>query len=84
MKSQLIERWLPTPAAADALGCSAIHLKRQRDTHGGFLQAGVHYSLGVSRTAPITWNVEACRQAMHRRGLMARASEEHVNPPRLR
>jgi hypothetical protein len=81
MTYQPIERWLPTPAAAEALGCSAIHLKRQRDIQGGFLQAGVHYSLGVSRTAPITWNVEACRKAIHHRGLMARNPKQPAPAP---
>jgi len=80
MTYQPIERWLPTPAAAEALGCSAIHLKRQRDIQGGFLQAGVHYSLGISRTAPITWNVEACRKAIHHRGLMARNPQQQATP----
>lgn len=73
MPSRNHDQWLPTPAAAQALGCSAIHLKRQRDTHGGVLQGGVHYALGISRTAAITWNVEACRKAMHHRGLLARS-----------
>ena len=34
---------LKTPQAADALGCSVSYLKRQRDTHGGFLGLGKHY-----------------------------------------
>lgn len=82
MTYQPIERWLPTPAAAEALGCSAIHLKRQRDIQGGFLQGGVHYSLGASRTAPITWNVEACRKAIHQRGLMARNPQHRAPTPK--
>ena len=64
--------WLPTRPAAEALGCSPEHLKRQRDIYGGFLEAGVHYNLGSSVTAAITWDVEKCRAAFHRRGLQAR------------
>ena len=64
--------WLPTSRAAMQLGCSPEHLKRQRDSKGGFLEAGTHYSLGMSVTAPITWNVEAVREAFHRRGVCAR------------
>lgn len=64
--------WLPTPQAALELGCSAKHLKRQRDIAGGFLEAGVHYALGPTCTSPNTWNVEAVRTAFHRRGLAAR------------
>ena len=64
--------WLPTPAAAQALGCSQKHLKNKRDSHGGFLVEGVDYRLGCSVTAPITWNVERCRDAFHYRGKLAR------------
>ena len=64
--------WLPTSRAAMQLGCSPEHLKRQRDTKGGFLEAGTHYSLGASVTAPITWDVQAVREAFHRRGVCAR------------
>jgi hypothetical protein len=64
--------WLPTRPASEALGCSPEHLKRQRDIYGGFLEAGVHYNLGSSVTASITWDVEKCRAAFHRRGLRAR------------
>jgi len=39
-------QWLRTPMAAMALGCSQNHLKRCRDTHGGFLVGGEHTSLG--------------------------------------
>lgn len=61
--------WLTTRPASEALGCSPEHLKRQRDIYGGFLEAGVHYALGSSITAPITWDVELVRAAFHRRGL---------------
>ena len=67
-------QWLPTRPASEALGCSPEHLKRQRDIYGGFLEAGVHYNLGSSATASITWDVEKCRAAFHRRGLQARGA----------
>jgi len=64
--------WLPTTKAALELGYSAKHLKKQRDIAGGFLEAGVHYTLGPTKTSSNTWNVEAVRAAFHRRGLKAR------------
>ena len=68
----VIPTWLPTRPASKALGCSPKHLKRQRDICGGFLEGGVHYILGSSKTASITWNVEKCRSAFHHRGLQER------------
>jgi hypothetical protein len=76
MTSSLLTTWLPTTRAATALGCSPEHLKRQRDSHGGFLESGHHYALGSSVTAPITWNVDAVREAFHRRGLKARSLQK--------
>lgn len=63
--------WLPTPAAALALGRSTSYLKRLRDTHGGFLESGKHYCVAPSSNAPITWNVELVRQELNRRGMGA-------------
>ena len=45
------QQWLQTPEAATALGCSQNHLKRCRDSHGGFLVGGEDYILGISHTA---------------------------------
>lgn len=64
------QQWLRTPAAAVALGCSQNHLKRCRDSHGGFLVGGEHYILGCSHSAAILWNVDAIRQAWHYQGIM--------------
>ena len=72
---------LLTRPASEALGCSPEHLKRQRDIYGGFLGAGVHYHLGSSVTAAITWNVEKCRSAFHRRGLQARGEACPISTP---
>ena len=66
------ELWLPTPAAAVALGCSQSHLKRSRDNAGGPLEGGTDYCLGSSSNAPITWHVERCRAKFHRAGLQVR------------
>lgn len=68
--------WLKTPQAALALGCSQGHLKRCRVSHGGFLKPHIHYSLGSSCTAPITWNVTQVRRAFHLRGLKVRTGEQ--------
>jgi len=64
------QQWLRTPMAAAALGCSQNHLKRCRDTHGGFLVGGEHYLLGSSHSACILWDVEAIRVAFHYRGML--------------
>ena len=69
MKNQY---WLPTKAAADALGISTDSLKRHRDTAGGFLEGGKHYNLGPTLNSSITWNVELIRQAFNARGMRAR------------
>jgi len=63
--------WLPTPAAALALGRSTSYLKRQRDSHGGFLESGKHYAVAPSSNAAITWNVDLVRYELNRRGMEA-------------
>ena len=63
---------LLTTATAAALGRSPDYLKRLRESHGGFLEHQVHYWLGHSPNAPITWNVEAVREAIAKRGIQAR------------
>ncbi|MCP9943046.1 hypothetical protein KBY70_11660 [Cyanobium sp. ATX 6E8] len=69
------QQWLRTPVAAMALGCSQNHLKRCRDTHGGFLVGGEHYILGTSHSAAILWNVERIRAAFHHRGVIRQRGE---------
>ena len=69
------QQWLRTPMAAMALGCSQNHLKRCRDTHGGFLVGGEHYILGTSHSAAILWNVDAIRTAFHYRGMVRQHGE---------
>ena len=64
------QQWLRTPTAAVALGCSQNHLKRCRDSHGGFLVGGEDYILGPSHSAAILWNVEKIRAAFHYRGML--------------
>ncbi len=66
------KQFLPTAVAAPSVGCSVNHLKRQRDTHGGFLVAGKDYFLGSSRSSSILWNVPSIREKFHKRGLAAR------------
>ena len=73
--SALLQTWLRTPAAAIALGCSQNHLKRCRDTHGGFLVGGEDYILGPSHSAAILWNVDAIRSAFHHRGMLRQRGE---------
>ena len=65
--------WLPTPDAALALGRSTSYLKRLRDSHGGFLESGRHYSIAPSSNAAITWNVDAIRSELNRRGMERQA-----------
>ena len=72
------QEWLPTPAAAIALGCSQSHLKRSRDSHGGILEGGVDYCLGASTSAPITWHVERVRAKFHHHGQLLRAGDSVI------
>ena len=51
MKTDL---WLPTKAAADALGISTDTLKRKREICGGFLEAGHHWCAGATPNSPMT------------------------------
>ena len=67
------QEWLPTPAAAIALVCSQSHLKRSRDSHGGPLRSGTEYRYQGGSSAPILWNIEACRDRFHHHGQLIRA-----------
>jgi hypothetical protein len=68
--------WLPTRDAALALGRSTTYLKRLRDTHGGWLESGVHYAVAPSSNASITWNVPLIRDALNRRGMNYRKNSQ--------
>ena len=72
-----IECWLPTAAAAAALGRSPDTLKRYQEARGGFLEIGRHYALGPHRNSPITWHVPRIREAFNERGMAARVAEAH-------
>jgi hypothetical protein len=67
--------WLPTRDAALALGRSTTYLKRLRDTHGGWLESGVHYAVAPSSNASITWNVPLIRDALNKRGMNYRKEQ---------
>ena len=56
--------WVTTTEASRLLGRSASFLKRQRESHGGFLESGTHYALAPSSNAPITWNVPLIRDEL--------------------
>jgi hypothetical protein len=70
-----VQPWLRTPEAAIALGCSQNHLKRCRDSHGGFLVGGEHYILGTSHSSAILWNVSEIRATFHHRGMLRQCGE---------
>lgn len=72
------QEWLPTPAAAIALGCSQSHLKRSRDSHGGPLRSGIEYRYLGSANAAILWNVEACRERFHHHGQLLRTGDSVI------
>ncbi len=61
---------LSTRAAA-ALGRSPDYLKCLRDSHSGFLVHGTHHWVGPSPNAPITWDIDAVREAIAKRGMQA-------------
>ena len=69
------DRWLPTKAAADALGISTDTLKRKREICGGFLEAGRDWCSGSTRNSSMTWCVERCRKALHQRGMQVRSQQ---------
>jgi hypothetical protein len=71
------DRWLPTPLAARALGVSPRSLKRYGHPLGGFLVPGVHWTCGPYSNSTARWDVPACREVLHRRGMAAIAA---VNP----
>ena len=73
------ELWLPTAAAAKALGVSPDNLKRRRETSGGFLENRTHYVVGPAKNSPITWRVESCREAFNARGMQARKELAEVS-----
>ena len=72
------EIWLPTTEASQALGRSPSYLKRLRDTHGGFLEAGVHYAMAPSSNAAITWNVPLIRDLLNKRASSFRKEATHA------
>ena len=73
------ELWLPTAAAAKALGVSPDTLKRRRETSGGFLENRTHYVVGPAKNSPIVWRVESCREAFNARGMQARKELTEVS-----
>ena len=73
---------LRTPDAARYLQVSESHLKRLRDTHGGFLVARDHYLPGASSNAAIRWDVDAIQTELIKRGRM-RQSERKARRDKL-
>jgi len=61
-------RWLPTGAAALALGVSTDSLKRYATKHEILIE-GKHYRRGAFPNSPIVWDVAACLQALTHRGM---------------
>lgn len=70
---------LKTSEAAPIIGISQGHLKRQMDSKGGPLRAGIHYQLGPHKNSPILWDVDAVRVEFHRLGMLARKAEAIIN-----
>jgi hypothetical protein len=63
-----------TADAAYYLGVSQKYLKSCRE----FLIDGEDYLLGASRTAPIRWNVERVKKALHYRGKVVRQADQII------
>jgi hypothetical protein len=61
-------RWLPTGAAALALGVSTDSLKRYATRHEILIE-GKHYRRGAFANSPIVWDVAACLEALTHRGM---------------
>ena len=68
--------YLKTSMAAPKLGLSQGHLKRQTEDKGGPLKQGEHYFLGPAKNSPIQWDVDACRAAFHRMGMLRRKADQ--------
>ena len=69
---------LKTSLASPELGLSQGHLKRQTEDKGGPLKQGEHYFLGPTRNSPIQWDVDACRAAFHRLGMLRRMADKEL------
>jgi len=70
------ESWFETEPAAKAVGCSISSLRRYRDSHGGFLVAGLHYRPGgPSHNSRIFWNVPLIQKEFLRRNQIKMISE---------
>jgi hypothetical protein len=61
-------RWLPTGAAALALGVSTDSLKRYAARYEILIE-GKHYRRGAFANSPIVWDVAACLDALTHRGM---------------
>ena len=70
--------YLKTSLAAPELGLSQGHLKRQMEGKGGLLRQGEHFVLGPTPNGPIQWDVEACRAAFHRLGMLRRMADKEL------
>jgi len=70
--------YLKTSLAAPELGLSQGHLKRQMEGKGGPLKQGEHFVLGPTPNSPIQWDVEACRAAFHRLGMLRRMADKEL------
>jgi hypothetical protein len=66
-----LDPWQPTPISARALGISIRTLKRYSSPDNGFLLPGVHWVAGPFSNSTIRWDVEACREVLHHRGMKA-------------
>lgn len=64
------DEWLPTPAAARILGVSPRTLKRWANEED-FFEPLKHWARGPFSNSSITWNVSACREVLHYRGIKA-------------
>ena len=60
--------WFPTEEAAARLGMFHRTLKKKRDCSGGYLEHGVHWLAGESRSSKCYWNVPEIMKAMDKRG----------------
>ena len=68
--------YLKTSMAAPELGLSQGHLKRQTEDKGGPLKQGEHYFQGPAKNSSIQWDVDACRAAFHRLGMLRRKADQ--------
>jgi hypothetical protein len=74
MSPTTASRWVPTGAAALALGVSSDTLKRYSDRHKILIE-GKHFRRGPFPNSPRVWDLDACHKVLTHHGLARRCGK---------